>query len=159
MGERATELAANTRGITFIRASRPALPVMYSNDEKFEIGKAKIVRQSNNDQVLVIAAGVTLYEAVKAADQLSASGINIRVMDPFTIKPLDWVAVQNNSAACSGRVVTVEDHYPEGGLGDSVLASLATVRNSVVKKLAVNGYRGQDHLLNYLKCLEYPQII
>jgi len=137
--ERATELAANTRGITFIRASRPALPVMYSNDEKFEIGKAKIVRQSNNDQVLVIAAGVTLYEAVKAADQLSASGINIRVMDPFTIKPLDWVAVQNNSAACGGRVVTVEDHYPEGGLGDSVLASLATVRNSVVKKLAVNG--------------------
>ena len=88
---------------------------------------------------MVIAAGVTLYEAVKAADQLSATGVNIRVMDPFTIKPLDWVAVQNNSAACGGRVVTVEDHYPEGGLGDSVLASLATVRNSVVKKLAVNG--------------------
>ena len=82
--------------------------------------------------------GVTLYEAVKAADQLAASGINIRVKDPFTIKPLDWAAVQNHSAACGGRVVTVEDHYPEGGLGDAVLASLATVRNSVVKKLAVN---------------------
>ena len=60
-------------------------------------------------------------------------------MDPFTIKPLDWTAVQNNSAACGGRVVTVEDHYPEGGLGDAVLASLATVRNTVVKKLAVTG--------------------
>ena len=75
---------------------------------------------------------------MKAADQLAASGVNIRVMDPFTIKPLDWTAVQNHSAACGGRVVTVEDHYPEGGLGDAVLASLATVRNTVVKKLAVN---------------------
>ena len=89
-------------------------------------------------QVLVIGAGVTLYEAVKAAEQLAATGVNIRVMDPFTIKPLDWAAVQNHSAACGGRVVTVEDHYPEGGLGDAVLASLATVRNTVVKKLAVN---------------------
>lgn len=136
--ERATELAANTRGITFIRASRPALPVIYNNDEQFQIGKAKIVKQSDNDQVLVIGAGVTLYEAVKAAEQLAATGVNIRVMDPFTIKPLDWAAVQNHSAACGGRVVTVEDHYPEGGLGDAVLASLATVRNTVVKKLAVN---------------------
>merc|ERR1719228_1050433 len=136
--ERAVELAANTRGITFLRASRPALPVIYGNDEQFQIGKAKIVKQSDIDQVLVIGAGVTLYEAVKAADQLAASGVNIRVMDPFTIKPLDWTAVQNHSAACGGRVVTVEDHYPEGGLGDAVLASLATLRNSVVKKLAVN---------------------
>jgi len=136
--ERATELAANTRGITFIRASRPALPVIYSNEEQFQIGKAKIVRQSDKDQVLVIGAGVTLYEAVKAADQLALAGVNIRVMDPFTIKPLDWTAIQTHSAACGGRVVTVEDHYPEGGLGDAVLASLATVRNTVVKKLAVN---------------------
>ena len=75
---------------------------------------------------------------MKAADQLAESGVKIRVMDPFTIKPLDWTAVQNHSAACGGRVVTVEDHYPEGGLGDAVLASLATVRNTVVKKLAVN---------------------
>lgn len=86
----------------------------------------------------MIGAGVTLYEATKAADQLAAAGVNIRVMDPFTIKPLDWAAVQTHSAACGGRVVTVEDHYPEGGLGDSVLASLATLRNTVVKKLAVN---------------------
>ena len=60
-------------------------------------------------------------------------------MDPFTIKPLDWTAIQTNSAVCGGRVVTVEDHYPEGGLGDAVLASLAMVRNTIVKKLAVNG--------------------
>jgi len=137
--ERATELAANTRGITFIRAGRPAVPVLYENSERFEIGKSKVVRQSNDDQVLVIGAGVTLFEALKAADKLDEVGVKIRVLDPFTIKPLDWAAVQQHSAACGGRVVTVEDHYPEGGLGDSVLAALATVRNTVVKKLAVNG--------------------
>jgi len=135
--ERAVELAAKTRGICYLRATRPALPVLYKAEEIFRAGQAKLVRQSDSDQVLVVAAGVTLYEALKAADTLAQKGVNIRVMDPFTIKPLDWAAVQNNSAACGGRVVTVEDHYPEGGLGDAVLASLATFRNNVVKKLAV----------------------
>ena len=87
--------------------------MVYANDEKFEIGKAKIVRKSDNDQVLVVAAGVTLFEALKAADTLAEAGVNIRVMDPFTIKPLDIKAVQDNAAACNGRVITVEDHYPE----------------------------------------------
>merc|ERR1711881_284852 len=72
------------------------------------------------------------------AEKLAEDGIKIRVMDPFTIKPLDTAAVQKHAAACGGRVITVEDHYPEGGLGDAVLASLAMVRNVVVKKLAVN---------------------
>ena len=93
--------------------SRPATPVVYANDEKFEIGKAKILRKSDNDQVLVVAAGVTLAEAIKAADKLKEAGVNVRVMDPFTIKPLDIKAVQDNAAACNGRVITVEDHYPE----------------------------------------------
>lgn len=65
-------------------------------------------------------------------------GTNVRVLDPFTIKPLDIQAIQENAAACGGRVVTVEDHYPEGGIGDAVLAALATCRNVVVRKLAVN---------------------
>lgn len=93
--------------------SRPATPVVYANDEPFAIGKAKILRKSDNDQVLVVAAGVTLHEALKAADKLAEAGVNIRVMDPFTIKPLDITAVQDNAAACHGRVITVEDHYPE----------------------------------------------
>merc|ERR1719482_2696523 len=75
---------------------------------------------------------------MKAADTLAAKGINIRVMDPFTIKPLDITAVQDNAAACGGRVITVEDHYPEGGIGDAVLDALASYRNTVVRKLAVN---------------------
>jgi transketolase C-terminal domain/subunit len=74
-------------------------------------------------------------------------GVNVRVMDPFTVKPLDGAGVQEHAAACGGRVVTVEDHYPEGGLGDAVLAALATCRNVVVRKLAVTGvprYRDMD---------------
>ena len=93
--------------------SRPATPVVYANDEQFAIGKAKILRKSDSDQVLVIGAGVTLHEALKAADSLKEAGVNIRVMDPFTIKPLDIQAVQDNAAACNGRIITVEDHYPE----------------------------------------------
>ena len=93
--------------------SRPATPVVYANDEVFAIGKAKILRKSDSDQVLVIGAGVTLHEALKAADSLKEAGVNIRVMDPFTIKPLDIQAVQDNAAACNGRIITVEDHYPE----------------------------------------------
>lgn len=136
--ERAVELAANTRGICFVRVSRPATAVIYGNDEQFQIGKAKIVRRSNSDQVLVIASGITLSESIAAADLLAAKGINIRVMDPFTIKPLDVAAVKEHAAACGGRVITVEDHYPEGGLGDAVLGAVADCRNVVVRKLAVN---------------------
>jgi len=136
--ERAVELAANQRGICFVRVSRPATAVIYENDERFDIGKAKIVRKSDSDKVLVVAAGVTLYEALKAADTLAAKGVNIRVIDPFTIKPIDISAIRENAAACGGRVLTVEDHYPEGGIGDAVLDAVADIRNVVVKKLAVN---------------------
>jgi len=136
--ERAVELAANTKGICFVRVSRPATTVIYDNMENFNIGVAKIVRRSDSDQVLVVAAGITLEETLKAADMLAAKGINIRVMDPFTIKPLDIVAVQDNAAACGGRVITVEDHYPEGGIGDAVLDAVSSYRNMIVRKLAVN---------------------
>jgi len=136
--ERASELAANTRGVCFIRVGRPATPVIYENNEEFKIGKAKIVVRSEKDSVLVIGAGVTLIEAMAAAENLAAEGIKIRVMDPFTVKPIDVGAIQEHAAACGGRVITVEDHYPEGGLGDAVLDAVATCRNVVVKKLAVN---------------------
>merc|ERR1719397_2270584 len=132
--ERAVELAANQRGICFVRVSRPATAVIYENSERFDIGKAKVVRKSDSDKVLVVAAGVTLYEALKAADTLAAKGVNIRVIDPFTIKPIDIAAIRENAAACGGRVLTVEDHYPEGGIGDAVLDAVADIRNVVVKK-------------------------
>jgi len=135
--ERAVELAANTKGLTFIRTSRPNTAVIYENDAVFQVGKAHVVRQSPTDQVLLIAAGVTLYEALKAADQLAASGIHARVLDPFTIKPLDSATIIENAKAVGGRIVTVEDHYPEGGLGEAVASAVALEKNVIVKRLAV----------------------
>lgn len=135
--ERAVELAANTKGICFIRTSRPATAVLYKNDEPLIIGKAKIIKSSANDQVLVIGAGVTLHEAIKAADELAKSGVNIRVIDPFTIKPIDAQTIIKNAKEVGGRIITVEDHYPQGGLGEAVQSAVALERNIIVKKLAV----------------------
>lgn len=125
--EKAIELAAQTKGITFTRTSRPATTMVYPNDEQFEVGKAKIVSQNGTlDQALVIAAGVTLHEALKAADVLAKNHqTHIRIMDPFTIKPIDQQAIIKNAKEVQMRVVVVEDHYPEGGIGEAVLAALA----------------------------------
>jgi transketolase len=135
--ERAVELAANTKGICFIRTSRPNSPVLYKNDEVLQIGKAKILKKNVSDKVLVIGAGVTLHEAIAAANELSRVSVNIRVLDPFTVKPLDSEAIIANAKECGGRILTVEDHYPEGGLGEAVLSAVAEEKNITVKKLAV----------------------
>jgi transketolase len=136
--ERAVELAANTKGMCFIRTSRPSLAVIYNNNEEFHVGKAKIIRQSNEDQVTVIGACVTLDEALKAAIFLESSGINIRIMDLFTIKPLDVSAIITSAKQTGGRILVVEDHYPEGGIGEAVSAALSCERNIVIKRLAVD---------------------
>jgi transketolase len=135
--ERACELAANTDGICFIRTGRPANSVIYKGDESFEVGKAKVVRQSETDVVTVIGGGVTLHEALKAADQLAGKGINIRVIDPFTIKPLDGETIVKCAKLTKGRVITVEDHYPEGGIGEAVATVIAQHPDIILKKLAV----------------------
>lgn len=135
--ERAVELAANTKGVCFIRTSRPNTAVIYDNNVPFHIGKAKIVKQSANDTVLLIGAGITLYEALNAATELEKSGVHCRVMDPFTVKPLDKDAIVQHAAQCGGRIVVVEDHYKQGGLGEAVLSAVAGQRNVVVKHLGV----------------------
>lgn len=134
--EYAVELAANTKGICFIRSSRPNTPVLYENNEVFQVGKSKVVRSNEADKVLLIGAGVTLHEAVKAADELAKAGIHARVIDPFTIKPLDSQILEH-AKAVGGRVVTVEDHYPEGGIGEAVSSLVSLDKNILVKKLAV----------------------
>ena len=111
--ERAVELAANKKGLCYIRLSRPATQIFYDNNEKFEIGKAKIVFKSYKDQVLVIAAGITLSQAIPAIQKLAAKGVHARLMDPFTIKPIDADAIVANAKECGGRILVVEDHYPE----------------------------------------------
>lgn len=135
--ERAVELAANTSGVCFIRTSRPNTAVIYENNQKFEVGKAHVVRQSTNDKVLLIGAGITLYEALTAATELEKSGIKARVLDPFTVKPLDKVSILENAKAVGGRIVVVEDHYKEGGLGEAVMHAVAEHPRIVVKHLAV----------------------
>lgn len=135
--ERAVELAANTKGICYIRTSRPNTNIIYPNDTVFKVGEAKVVRQSPKDKVLLIGAGVTLHEAITAADHLKAEGVEARILDPFTIKPLDSVAVVSNARAAGGRVVVVEDHYQAGGIGEAVLSALALERDVVVKHVFV----------------------
>ncbi|XP_056393819.1 transketolase-like protein 2 isoform X1 [Hyla sarda] len=137
--EYAVALAANTPGICFIRTSRPDTAIIYSPEEKFEIGQAKVVRQSDTDRVTVIGAGVTLHEALAAADELAKQGINIRVVDPFTIKPLDAATILSSARATGGHIITVEDHYKEGGIGDAVSAAVAGEPGFIVQRLAVNG--------------------
>ncbi|XP_008248521.4 transketolase-like protein 1 [Oryctolagus cuniculus] len=137
--ENAVCLAANTRGMCFIRTSQPETPVIYSPQETFKIGRAKVVRQSVNDKVTVIGAGVTLHEALLAADGLSKEGIFIRVIDLFTIKPLDTATIISSARVTGGLIITVEDHCPEGGLGEAVCAAVAMEPDIVVHQLAVAG--------------------
>lgn len=109
--ERAVELAANTKGVCFIRTSRPNTAVIYNNDEEFVIGRGKIVRQKPSDEVLLIGAGITLYECLAAAEELEKDCITARVIDPFTVKPLDVELIIEQGKQCCGRIVVVEDHY------------------------------------------------
>jgi transketolase len=137
--EKLVEGMARRPGIAYMRTSRPKTAVLYANDEKFPIPGMKVVRQSAADRVTVIGAGVTLYEALKAADQLKGKGIAVRVIDLYCLKPLDTAALVANVKATEGRVVTVEDHYGEGGIGETVLAALAEAGVTVkAVKLAVD---------------------
>lgn len=135
--ERAVELAANLPGMCFIRTSRPNVPIIYSADETFSAGQAKVIRSSDDDKVTVIGACVTLVEAQKAADELAKSDINIRIIDLFTIKPIDSDTIITNAKQTGGRIITVEDHYLEGGIGEAVSSAVSECRDIIVKKLAV----------------------
>ncbi|MCZ6680391.1 MAG: transketolase [Candidatus Poribacteria bacterium] len=136
--ERLVAGAAAYKGIAYIRTSRPATPVIYSNDEQFPIGGSKVVRSSDRDQVTVIGAGVTLHEALQAYEALKAEDISIRVIDLYSIKPVDTETILSAAAATNDTLLTVEDHYPEGGLGDAVLGAVGS-QGLKIHKLAVNG--------------------
>ncbi|XP_030209935.1 transketolase isoform X2 [Gadus morhua] len=135
--EKAMELAANTKGLCYIRTSRPENSVIYNSSEDFHVGQAKVVNKTNDDHVTVIGAGVTLHEAMAAAEQLKKERINVRVIDPFTIKPLDSKTIIDNAKATRGRIITVEDHYYEGGLGEAVCAAVVNETGFSVHRMAV----------------------
>lgn len=107
-------MVSNTQGIAFIRTGRPALPVIYENNEKFEIGKAKVVKQSPDDKVVIVAGGVTCSEALKAHEQLAKEGVHVAVVDIFSVQPIDREALVAQAKRVGGRVLTVEDHYEPG---------------------------------------------
>jgi transketolase len=134
--EKLMDQMASHKGIGFLRTSRPKTPVIYNNDEQFPIGGAKVLRQAAGDKATVVAAGVTLNEALKAADQLKAEGIGITVIDAYSVKPLARDVIKSAAQATNNTVITVEDHYAEGGLGDAVAGDLSSdgIR---VHKLAV----------------------
>ncbi|XP_008283303.1 transketolase-like [Stegastes partitus] len=136
--EKAVELAATTKGVCYIRTSRQDSAIIYNSNEDFHVGQAKVVYQSKEDQVTVVAAGVTLHEALAAAEHLKKERIYVRVIDPFTIKPLDMKTISDHTRATRGRILTVEDHYYEGGLGEAVSSAMVNESGFNLHRLAVS---------------------
>lgn len=122
--ERLMATAAATSGPVYLRASRPKTPVIYGVDESFPIGGSKVLRSSDADVVTVVAAGVTVFESLEAHDRLAADGVHVRVIDAYSIQPIDAAGLLAAAQATGGRVITVEDHYAAGGLGDAVAEAL-----------------------------------
>jgi transketolase len=122
--EHAVDLAGENHGIFYIRTSRPKTPVIYSENDKFEVGKLKVVRSSDNDRLTVVGGCVTLFEALKAYDQLKSEGILIRVIDVFSVKPVDTEGLLAAAKATNKIIITVEDHSA-GGIGDAVAAAVS----------------------------------
>jgi transketolase len=128
---------AERPGVCYLRTTRGATPVLYAADDEFHIGGSRVLRCSIHDEVTLVAAGITLHEALAAADTLAVDGIAARVIDLYSIKPID-AAVLREAAEATGMIVTVEDHHPEGGLGDAVLEVLAdTTSRPRIVSLAV----------------------
>ena len=123
--ERLVELAAYHPGPAYIRTSRPKTPVIYERGETFRVGGSKVLRESASDTVTVVAAGVTVFEALKAYDVLRAAGTFIRVIDAYSVQPIDAETLVAAGRQTRGRIITVEDHYLAGGLGDAVAEAVA----------------------------------
>ena len=133
---------ADREGIVYMRTTREKTQVLYPPGEAFHIGGARVVRRTDDDSLTLIGAGITLHEAIKAADTLAGEGITARVIDLYTLKPIDAETVRE-AARETGAIITVEDHWPEGGIGDAVLDALAQEQpHPIVVKLAVRGMPG-----------------
>jgi transketolase len=138
-----TGVMADLRGVSYLRTCEGETPVIYRPGERFEPGGSRVLRSAPDDQVTLVAAGVTVHEALAAADLLADDGISARVIDAYSVKPID-AGTLRAAARETGRIVTAEDHWPEGGLGDAVLSALAADGRPVpaVRKLAVRSMPG-----------------
>jgi transketolase len=141
--ERLLTLMAYHPGPAYMRTSRPKTPVIYANDDTFTIGGLKVLHASDKDVATVIGAGITVFEALKAYDQLLAAGIAIRVIDLYSVQPVDKAALVAAAKATGGHLITVEDHYAAGGIGDAVAEAVAgagfTVERLAVREIARSG--------------------
>jgi transketolase len=139
------EAMADLSGVSYLRTTRGAYPVLYGPDEVFAPGGSKVLRRSDGDTVTLIGAGVTLHQALAAADTLAAEGVAARVIDLYSVKPVDAATLLEAARATGGRIVVAEDHYPEGGLASAVLGALddsglpLSVRHLAVRALPGSG--------------------
>jgi transketolase len=130
------EMAAR-RGIQYLRTTREKTPVLYDPSEPFPIGGSKVLRRSDKDRAAIIAAGVTVPEALKAHDELRRRGVTTRVIDLYSVKPVDRATLHEAARACSGGLLVVEDHHPEGGLADAVAEAFEGLPAPPIRRLAV----------------------
>jgi transketolase len=134
---------ADQDGIVYLRTTRAALPTLYGADEEFEIGGSRVSHSSERDQVAIVAAGITVHEALEAASRLEAEGIRARVIDLYSVKPTDAATLREAALTTGGRLLTVEDHWPEGGVGEAVASVFSEdVQPPRVVKLAVREMPG-----------------
>jgi transketolase len=137
--EHLVETMARRPGINYLRTSQPKMPILYGKDERFPIPGFKVLRKNDQDKATVIGAGITLHEALKAADQLKSTGTDL-----YCVKPLDGNALAAEIGATGGRLVTVEDHWAEGGIGEAVLAALAQA-NAAPSRSRLLAVRNMPH--------------
>jgi transketolase len=135
---------ADTSGIVYMRTTREKTPVIYGPDEQFSIGGSRVVRSSDKDEATIVAAGITLHNALDAYEQLKSQGINVRVIDAYTVKPIDEETLFAAAEEAGNCIVTVEDHWPEGGLGEAVLEAFTQRDGALprVVKMAVQSMPG-----------------
>lgn len=148
--ERLIEESARYNGLVYIRTTRTDTPIIYDKDEEFTIGGCKVLRKTNNDIITVIAAGITLHETLNAYEELRKEGISIRVIDLYSVKPIDKTTLAK-AAKETMAIITVEDHFAEGGIGEAVMSALATfpiqVHSLAVRKIPRSGKPAE--LLDY----------
>jgi transketolase len=128
---------AGRRGIQYMRTTREKTPVLYASDEPFPIGGSKVLRRSPEDRVAIVAAGITVHEALKAHEELRRRGVAVRVIDLYSVKPVDRATLQAVARECSGGILVVEDHHPEGGLADAVAEAFDGEPAPRIRRLAV----------------------
>jgi len=130
-------MANYTNGISYIRTTRMDTDILYDKNESFKIGGCKVLKQSNDDKVCIIAAGVTLHESLKAYEELKKENINVSIIDLYCVKPLDIETILKIAQKSSNKIVTVEDHYEAGGIGEAIKSALIN-QNIKIKSLFVS---------------------